>query len=205
MKIKFIMGLVLVLFVSLFVASCNNDDEESLEQEWALVLDNHGVAYSFSDNGNCFGDGGGIGQADFNNMFIGHGWKHYATWEIDKNGKRKSAEYYSNMLGLAPENYYFDSDTKLTTYFNSDADGGAVKKTEVAYTFNGRYNGTPRTVLLLDNNEYIQITGWTLGAQPSFCMVHPLGIEADGTTVYGVSLYVQMTDKELKAMQDSAK
>lgn len=204
-KLKFFIGLVLVLFASLFFASCNDDDEESLEQEWAHVLDNHGVAYSFSDNGNCFGDGGGIGQADFNKMFIGHGWKHYATWEIDKNGKRKSAEYYSNMLGLAPENYYFDSDTKLTTYYRSDISGGAVKKTEVAYTFNGRYNGTPRTVLLLDNNEYIQITGWTLGAQPTFCMVHPLGIEADGTTVYGVSLYVQMTDKELKAMQDSAK
>lgn len=204
-NLKSFLGLVLVLFASLFFASCNDDDEESLEQEWAYVLDNHGVAYSFSDNGNCFGDGGGIGQADFNNMFIGHGWKHYATWEIDKNGKRKSAEYYSNMLGLAPENYYFDSDTKLTTYYRSDISGGAVKKTEVAYTFNGRYNGTPRTVLLLDNNEYIQITGWTLGAQPTFCMVHPLGIEADGTTLYGVSLYVQMTDKELKAMQDSAK
>ena len=204
-KLKFFIGLVLVLFASLFFASCNDDDEESLEQEWAHVLDNHGVAYSFSDNGNCFGDGGGIGQADFNKMFIGHGWKHYATWEIDKNGKRKSAEYYSNMLGLAPENYYFDSDTKLTTYFNSDADGGAVKKNEVAYTFNGRYNGTSRTVLLLDNNEYIQITGWTLGAQPIFCMVHPLATKADGTTLYGVSLYVQMTDKELKAMQDSAK
>ena len=204
-KLKFFIGLVLVLFASLFFASCNDDDEESLEQEWAHVLDNHGVAYSFSDNGNCFGDGGGISQADFNKMFIGHGWKHYATWEIDKNGKRKSAEYYSNMLGLAPENYYFDSDTKLTTYYRSDISGGAVKKTEVAYTFNGRYNGTPRTVLLLDNNEYIQITGWTLGAQPIFCMVHPLGIEADGTTLYGVSLYVQMTDKELKAMQDSAK
>lgn len=176
-----------------------------MEQEWAHVLDNHGVAYSFSDNGNCFGDGGGIGQADFNKMFIGHGWKHYATWEIDKNGKRQSGKYYRNMIGVTPENYYFDSDTKLTTYFNSDADGGAVKKNEVTYTFNGRYNGTPRTVLLLDNNEYIQITGWTLGAQPTFCMVHPLGIEADGTTVYGVSLYVQMTDKELKAMQDSAK
>ena len=204
-KLKFFIGLVLVLFASLFVASCNDDDEESSLHEWAHVLDNHGVAYSFSDNGNCFGDGGGIGQADFNKMFIGHGWKHYATWEIDKNGKRKSAEYYRNMLGLAPENYYFDSDTKLTTYFNSDADGGAVKKTEVTYTFNGRYNGTSRTVLLLDNNEYIQITGWTLGAQPTFCMVHPLGVKADGTTVYGVSLYVQMTDKELKAMQDSAK
>lgn len=204
-KLKFFIGLVLVLFASLFFVSCNDDVEETMEQEWAHVLDNHGVAYSFSDNGNCFGDGGGIGQADFNKMFIGHGWKHYATWEIDKNGKRKSAEYYSNMLGLAPENYYFDSDTKLTTYFNSDADGGAVKKTEVAYTFNGRYNGTSRTVLLLDNNEYIQITGWTLGAQPIFCIVNPLATKADGTTVYGVSLYVQMTDKELKAMQDSAK
>ena len=204
-KLKFFIGLVLVLFASLFFASCNDDVEETMEQEWAHVLDNHGVAYSFSDNGNCFGDGGGIGQADFNNMFIGHGWKHYATWEIDKNGKRKSAEYYSNMLGLAPENYYFDSDTKLTTYCRSNIPSGAVKKTEVAYTFNGRYNGTSRTVLLLDNNEYIQITGWTLGAQPIFCMVHPLGIEADGTTLYGVSLYVQMTDKELKAMQDSAK
>ena len=204
-NLKSFLGLVLVLFASLFFASCNDDDEESLEQEWAHVLDNHGVAYSFSDNGNCFGDGGGIGQADFNKMFIGHGWKHYATWEIDKNGKRKSAEYYSNMIGATPVNYYFDSDTKLTTYCRSNIPGGAVKKNEVTYTFNGRYNGTPRTVLLLDNNEYIQITGWTLGAQPTFCMVHPLGIEADGTTVYGVSLYVQMTDKELKAMQDSAK
>ena len=204
-KLKFFIGLVLVLFASLFFASCNDDVEETMEQEWAHVLDNHGVAYSFSDNGNCFGDGGGIGQADFNKMFIGHGWKHYATWEIDKNGKRKSAEYYRNMLGLAPENYYFDSDTKLTTYYRSDISGGAVKKNEVTYTFNGRYNGTPRTVLLLDTNKYIQITGWTLGAQPTFGMVHPLGIEADGTTVYGVSLYVQMTDKELKAMQDSAK
>lgn len=204
-NLKFFIGLVLVLFASLFFASCNDDEEETMEQEWAHVLDNHGVAYSFSDNGNCFGDGGGIGQADFNKMFIGHGWKHYATWEIDKNGKRKSAEYYRNMLGLAPENYYFDSDTKLTTYYRSDISGGAVKKNEVTYTFNGRYNGTPRTVLLLDNNEYIQITGWTLGAQPTFCMVHPLGVKADGATVYGVSLYVQMTDKELKAMQDSAK
>ena len=36
-------------------------------------------------------------------------------------------------------------------------------------------------------------------------LVHPLAIEVDGTTIYGVSLYVQMTYKELKAMQDSAK
>ena len=130
-KLKIFIGLVLVLFASLFVASCNDDDEESLEQEWAHVLDNHGDAYYFSDNGNCFGDGGGISQKNFDKMFIGHGWKHYATWEIDKNGNRKSDEYYSNMLGLAPENYYFESNTKLTAYRRSDSAGGAVMKNEV--------------------------------------------------------------------------
>ena len=67
-NLKSFVGLVLVLFASLFFASCNDDVEETMEQEWAHVLDNHGVAYSFSDNGNCFGDGGGIGQADFNKL-----------------------------------------------------------------------------------------------------------------------------------------
>lgn len=62
-----------------------------------------------------------------------------------------------------------------------------------------------RTVLLLDNNEYLQITGWMLGTQPSFCIVHPLGIKSNGETIYGVSIYVQMTDKELNTMQNSAK
>ena len=198
-------GLVLVLFASLFFASCNDDVEETMEQEWAHVLDNHGVAYSFSDNGNCFGDGGGIGQADFNKMFIGHGWKHYATWEINKNGKRLPNEYYSSIIGMSPQNYYFDSSTQMTAYYYSDDAGSFMKKSEIAYTFNDRYNNTHRTVLLLGNNEYLQITGWTLGNQPSFCMVHPLGIKSNGDTVYGVSIYVQMTSQELKSMQDSAK
>ena len=193
-------GLVLVLFASFSVASCNDDDEETLEQQWATVLDNHGTMYYFSDNGACFGDGGGIGKENFDKMFIGHGWKHYATWEIDKNGKRLPNEYYSNVIGVAPANYYFESDTRLTVYYRSDAEGDAVKKNEVAYIYNNNYNGTPRTVLLLESNDYIQITGWTLGAQPSFCMVHPLAQDT-----YGVSIYVQMTDKELKTMQDSAK
>ena len=52
-SLKSFVGLVLVLFASLFFASCNDDEEETMEQEWAHVLDNHGVAYSFSDNGNA--------------------------------------------------------------------------------------------------------------------------------------------------------
>mgnify|MGYP006986481047 CR=1 FL=1 len=198
-KLKTFIGLVLVLFASISVASCNEDDEETLEQQWATVLDNHGDVYDFSDNGFCFGDGGGIGKENFDKVFIGHGWKHYATWEIDKNGKRLPNEYYSNMYGITPENYYFESDTKLITYWHSDAEAGAMRKREVAYTFNNKYNGTSRTVLLLGSDDYLQITGWTRGVQPSFCAVRPLAKDK-----YGVSIYVQMTDKELKTMQGSA-
>lgn len=93
----------------------------------------------------------------------------------------------------------------MTSYYRSDAAGGIMKKEEVAYTFDDNYNNTRLTVLLLDTNEYLQITGWTLGEQPGFCMVRPLAKSTDGETTYGVSIYVQMTDKELKAMQDSAK
>ena len=86
-NLKYIFGLALVLLASCFVASCNDDVKETLEQEWATVIDNYGVAYHFSDDGKCLGANGGIGKEDFDKMFIGHGWKHYATWEIDKNAK----------------------------------------------------------------------------------------------------------------------
>ncbi len=203
-KLLFLMGLILVLFTPFSIVSCNDDNEDSLEQQWVSALDNHGIAYEFDDNGNCYGAGGGISKENFEKMFIGHGWKHYGTWEIDKNGKRLPNEYYSNIMGPSPTNYYFDSSTKLTAYYHSDVADNTIKKDEIAYTFNNNYNNTQRTVLLLGNNKYLQITGWTLGTQPSFCIVHPLATRSNGETIYGVSIYVQMTDKELKAMQNSA-
>lgn len=138
-------------------------------------------------------------------MFVGHGWKHYGTWEIDKYGKRLPLEYYQNTIGASPDNYYFDSNTKLTIYHRSALAKNDMKKKEVTYSFNNNYKGMRHTVLLLDNEEYIQITGWTMGTQPSFCMVHPLGVKSNGETVYGVSIYLQMTDSELKIMQEGVK
>ena len=39
-NLKYIFGLALVLLASCFVASCNDDVKETLEQECATVLDN---------------------------------------------------------------------------------------------------------------------------------------------------------------------
>ena len=38
--IKSLVGLAFVLFASFFVVSCNDDVEETLELQWASVLDN---------------------------------------------------------------------------------------------------------------------------------------------------------------------
>lgn len=130
--IKSFIGLAFVLFASFFVVSCNDDVEETLEQQWASVLDNHGCNYDYSDDGKCFGDDGGISKENFDKVIVGHGWKHYGTWEIDKYGKRLPLEYYHNIIGVSPDNYYFDSNTKLTIYYRSNTAGSAIKKSEVA-------------------------------------------------------------------------
>lgn len=199
------MGLAIALFITVGFTACNDEDEVTLYSEWENVLNNHGCDYWYNENGECFGDGGGIGEENFKKMFIGHGWKNYGTWEIDENGKRQSTEYYSNIYGVSPTYYYFDNDSQLTTYYHSDADAGAVKKNVIPYSFNNRYNGTSRTVLLLNTDRYIQITGWTLGNLPTFCMVHSLGLVRNNRKIYGVSLYVQMTDKEFSDLQNSVK
>lgn len=99
--IRVFVGLAFVLFASFFVVSCNDDSEETFEQQWASVLDNHESNFDFSDGGKCFGDGGGISKENFDKMFVGHGWKHYGTWEIDKYGKRLPLEYYHNICNVA--------------------------------------------------------------------------------------------------------
>ena len=68
--IKYFVGLAFVLFASFFVVSCNDDIEETLEQQWASVLDNHGCNYDYSDDGKCFGDGGGISKENFDKVIV---------------------------------------------------------------------------------------------------------------------------------------
>ena len=74
-----------------------------------------------------------------------------------------------------------------------------------SYIFDGRYEGVPRSVILLEDGTYAQITGWDLGIHPSFCAVYPLGLKRNNKDVYGVSIFVQMTEKDLKEFQDASK
>ena len=61
-NIKSFIGLTLVLFASFAFTACSDEDEAILFSEWKTYLDNHGNNYDYDDNGQCFGDGGGISK-----------------------------------------------------------------------------------------------------------------------------------------------
>lgn len=199
--LQLIGGLALLAFSAFFFTGCSDDEDLSLYSEWENILNNHACDYDFDDQGRCFGDGGGISQANFEKHVFGYGWKHYGTWEIDENGRRLEDEFYRNNVGLSPLDFYFENDTVMTTYERQNAQGNTSSSRHRLYAFHNRYEGTSRSVVLLDNGYYLQITGWTLGSRPSFCAVHPLGIMRNGKEAYGVSIYVRMTDNELEAFR----
>lgn len=95
--IKSFIGLAFVLFASFFVLSCNDEVEETFEQQWASVLDNHDSNYDYSDDGKCFGDGGGISKENFDKVIVGHGWKHYCL-TIKNTFKSLAGHGVSNLL-----------------------------------------------------------------------------------------------------------
>lgn len=202
-RIKF--SLLLVIFSVLGITGCSDKEDESLYSKWENCLDNHTANYAFDNQGRCFGDGGGISQENFEKMVTGHGWKNYGTWEIDESGKRLPDDFYKNVFGVNPANFYFAEGNKITTYRKDDSKANSMLSKTQSYSFDGRYEGVPRSVILLEDGTYAQITGWDLGIHPSFCAVYPLGLKRNNKDVYGVSIFVQMTEKELKEFQDACK
>lgn len=202
---KFNFGLLLVIFSVLGITGCSDKEDKSLYSEWEKCLDNHTSNYVFDNQGRCLGDGGGISQENFEKMVTGHGWKNYGTWEINESGKRLPDDFYKNVYGVYPANFYFTEGNKITTYRKDDSKANSILSDTQSYIFDGRYEGAPRSVISLVDGSYMQITGWDLGVYPSFCAVYPLGLKRNNKDVYGVSIFVQMTEKELKEFQAANK
>ena len=192
----------LIFLPLMCLTACNSEDVETLLSIWENTIDNHGCNYDFDAQGRCYGTGS-IGEANFKANLVGHGWKHYATWEISQDGKRMSNEYYGNMYGVSPHSFYFGSDGTVTRYYVSDAEAMAKKCVTEKYTFNDEATSLFHSSLMFDDGSYMQIVGWTMGQIASFCVIEPLGVTSAGKTIYGVSIYEKMTDAELKDFQSN--
>ncbi len=197
-----LLSLMLLASTLFCMTSCNDNDNESLYSIWETSINNHGSDFTFDAQGRCYATGS-IGATGFDENFVGHGWKHYATWEISEDGKRLPREYYTEIVGVSPHQFYIGTDHTITTYYISDAEAMAKKSDTVSFTFNDTYADPLRGSIMCVDGSYIQIIGWTTGTCASFCAIEHLGTLSDGRKIYGVSIYEKMSDKELATYQST--
>lgn len=190
MKTKLLMAFVAILFSAMFV-SCNDDDDVTLESEYSDVLDNHGTPYSFDETGRPYGFGG-ITEENFNTYFAGKGWKCEGTWRINDDGTRCKTDYYKDIVGVSPTDYYFASDGTGKAFFLSDATG---KYVFTAFNWSFKYDeNLSQTSRIYSDNDFMQVVGWSQGI---LCVIKPLGVEGSGKQIYAVAIYKEMSNEEL--------
>lgn len=171
---------ILLVFLSIFCfTSCNHDDVNF-------------PTFTFNENGECEPASlTPISSARFEEAVVGYGWKHVHTYEINPDGTCQTQDYYQDLTGTGPTQYYVESNSSLKKYMYIDAYPAWGFRT-VAYTFSdgNRLLSNQNTVfqVLSVNGDTMEILDW-------------LGIRAGGTEIYGYSIYRRMTNQELEEVQ----
>lgn len=195
MKTKLFMAFVAVLFAATF-ASCNKDDDVTLESEYAEELDNHGQPFPFDESGRPYGYGG-ISEENFNKHIAGKGWKCEGTWVINDDGTRQKTDYNKDMYGASPTDYYFASDGTGKAFTIIDATG---KSEYTAFNWSFKYDkNMAETSCIVTDHGFMQVVGWSQGV---LCVIKPLYSQSSGKTTYGVAIYKEMSDKELASYNE---
>lgn len=190
------MAFVAVLFATTFV-SCNDDDDVTLESEYLDVLDNHGQPFSFDETGRPYGDGG-ISEENFNKHIAGKGWKCEGTWIINDDGTRCKTNYYADMVGISPTDYYFASDGSGKAFYFSDAEGKNTYRT-FNWTFNFDKDSEQSSRIIYSNHDYMQVVGWSRNV---LCVIRWMYADSSGKKTYAVEIYKEMSDKELASYNE---
>ena len=171
---------ILLVFLSIFcLISCNHDDVDF-------------PTFTFNENGECEPASlTPISSARFKEAVVGYGWKHVHTYEINPDGTCQTQDYYEDLIGAGPTQYYVESNSSLKEYMYIDAYPACGFRT-VAYTFSdgNRLLSNQNTVF-----QVLSVNGNTME------ILDQLGIRAGGTEIYGYSIYQRMTAQELEEVQ----
>lgn len=179
MHTKQLTDILLVFLIIFCFTSCNQDNVNF-------------PTFTFNENGECEPASlTPISSARFEEDVVGYGWKHVHTYEINPDGTCQTQDYYKDLDGAGPIQYYVESNYSLKKYMYIDAYPASGFRT-VAYTFSdgNRLLSNQNTVfqILSVNGDTMEILDW-------------LGIRAGGTEIYGYSIYRRMTNQELEEVQ----
>lgn len=150
--------------------------------------------FSFDANGECYiPDAANISTEEFKSSVVGYGWKHVITHEIGSDGKCSTKDYYEDLIGGGPSQYYFESSESLKEYMYVDA-----FPAHGYFTYAYEYENGNR----VSNNGNLVMRIVSLKGD-IMKVIDYLGIRADGVNIYGYSTYKRMSNKELTEVQNA--
>ncbi len=145
---------------------------------------------------------------------VGKGWKYKEGYEIKADGTPKTVDYYQDMIGASPYDYYFDTDSTLTLFTFSGALPGNVKH-HLNWAYHSDYDvidvypQVPTNALVTASPEASRIIQVIFFQENSMWLTQNIATRANANgssaPVYLLSHYVKMTDKELQDHQNNYK
>lgn len=180
MKTMKLHSFIIALLCVVSFASCDKED---------IYL-----TFSFDANGECYiPDAANISTEEFESSVVGYGWKHVITHEIGSDGKCSTKDYYEDLIGGGPSQYYFESSESLKEYMYVDA-----FPAHGYFTYAYEYENGNR----VSNNGNLVMRIVSLKGD-IMKVIDYLGIRADGVNIYGYSTYKRMSNKELTEVQNA--
>ena len=171
---------IITLLCTVTFAACNKEDIYP--------------TFAFDENGECYTpDADYISMEEFNSSVVGYGWKHVITHEIDGNGKCSTKDYYEDLIGGGPSQYYFETSSSLKEYMYVDA-----FPAHGYFTYSYNYEEGNR--VSQDGHLVMRIISLKGDIMK---IIEYLGIRADGIKIYGYSTYKRMSSEELTKVQNT--
>ena len=180
MKSMKLHSFIITLLCAVTFAACNKEDIYP--------------KFAFDENGECYTpDADYISMEEFNSSVVGYGWKHVITHEIDGNGKCSTKDYYEDLIGGGPSQYYFETSSSLEEYMYVDA-----FPAHGYFTYSYNYEEGNR--VSQDGHLVMRIISLKGDIMK---IIEYLGIRADGIKIYGYSTYKRMSSEELTKVQNT--
>lgn len=180
MKTMKLHSFIIALLCTVSFASCDKEDIYH--------------TFSFDANGECYiPDAANISTEEFESSVVGYGWKHVITHEIGSDGKCSTKDYYEDLIGGGPSQYYFESSESLKEYMYVDA-----FPAHGYHTYAYEYENGNR----VSNNGNLVMRIVSLKGD-IMKIIDYLGVRADGVNIYGYSTYKRMSSKELTEVQNA--
>lgn len=198
---------LLMLFSILVFTSCEKSQEPDNPPSGSGNL--FDCTYSITEDGCCVLGGVQPISADVVDKEVkGYGWKVVGMFQVQENGKLSRTDYRKTVEGGGYSDYWFESENHLVGFRHGDVPGKFYKTTE--WSYDAKRGFVMRDDATQDKqSRYMQILRFdtTEGIYHQMFTMQSLGYgyDAQGNKklIYGMVIYLRMTDKELAAMKES--